>query len=236
MILCTLCSPSCASGCMDLMNSKTQPLVQGGFSSRAGPTFPTNHRTVARKKKKEVSESVWEDWRLRVWGWENLSRREYPECSWPHGTFSQKSLLQAFQIKYLNSLLAAAFPLETKAHVLHLIAGTRLLINLSEQLCPNTDRLSASCLLGVSTFKIAPLPDSRVEGQGDSISFFFLPWQPLDLGTCHQSDTIMETRAPGPQKVSRCASRGSPAWWHVVKSLGSEPERHECCNPDSTIY
>lgn len=74
--------------------------------------------------------------------------------------------------KVSNSLLAAAFPLETKAHVLHLIAGTRLLINLSEQLCPNADRLSASCLLGVSTFKIAPLPDSRVEGEGYSVSFF----------------------------------------------------------------
>lgn len=66
--------------------------------------------------------------------------------------------------KVSNSLLAAAFPLETKAHVLHLIASTQLLINLSEQLCPNADRLSASCLLGVSTFKIAPLSDSRIEG------------------------------------------------------------------------
>lgn len=153
------------------MASKTQPLVEGGVPSRALAQFPANHSAAARKK--ESLKSVWEDRGLGVWERETIRRREDLRGVGQVGT-SPRNPAPGLSDKVSYSLLAAAFPLETKAHVLHLIAGARLLINLSEQLCPSADGLSASCLLGLSTFRIAPLPDSRKGSRGGGFVFLSL--------------------------------------------------------------
>lgn len=179
--------------CLGLMASKTQPLWREAYQQGLSHSSQPNHSTAARKK--ESLKSIWEDRGLGVWECETIRRREYLRGVGQVGT-SPRNPAPGLSDKVSYSLLAAAFPLETKAHVLHLIAGARLLINLSEQLCPSADGLSASCLLGLSTFRIVPLPDSRKgsrgRGRGVCFSLTFLPWSLQDLETCHQSDTIME--------------------------------------------
>lgn len=118
--------------------------------------------------------TVGQNRRLGVWECENTRRKEYVSRVGQVGA-SPRNPAPGLSDKVSNSLLAAAFPLQTKACVLHLIAGTQLLINLSEQSSPSADRLSAFCLLGVSTFRAAPLPDSRDQRRGGLCFHLFSP-------------------------------------------------------------
>lgn len=171
-----LCWPSYASAAWDSWPSRLNPLWREVYQQGLSHSSQPNHSAAARKK--ESLKSIWEGRGLGVWECETIRRREYLRGVGQVGT-SPRNPAPGLSDKVSYSLLAVAFPLETKAHVLHLIAGARLLINLSEQLCPSADGLSASCLLGLSTFRIVLLPDSRKRSRGGrgvgvvSLSLFF---------------------------------------------------------------
>ena len=134
----------------DLTASRTEPLYREVY-----------HAGCPAAWEKGSPKSVWED------GDQELGEKT---GSIPSGASSQEALLQAFLIRYLT----AAFLLETKAHVVHMTAGARLPGNLSKQLCPSTDRLSASRPPAVSAFRVAPSPDSGAGGEEDFASLSLL--------------------------------------------------------------
>lgn len=164
--LCVLPSPTvrAGSGASGARHGFSISCTRCGISRPPGLNPYTGRfstQAVPQPGKRRSPKSVWED------GDQGLGEKTGSILS---GASSQEALLQAFLIRYLT-----AFLLETKAPVVHMTAGALLPGNVSEQLCPSVDRLSASRPPAVSAFRVAPLPDSGVGGEKGFASLSLAP-------------------------------------------------------------